>query len=241
MIALLLMPLWIFLAIYIGAAVIPAVFLMRYIYRKDKMEKEPDYLLFNLVVQGVLAALCSIVLESIGEALLPHFISTESSWYVIVLAFLVVAGAEEGTKFFFMKRATWKDPNFNYRFDAIVYAAFVSLGFAAFENISYVFSFGITVAPLRAILSIPGHLGFSVFMGFFYGRAKLASDRGEEAACRRNLRLAVLSAVFLHGFYDACAMLETTGSTLLFLAFVAFMYIVVIRMIRRESATDARV
>ena len=43
----------------------------------------------------------------------------------------------------------WRDPNFNYRFDGIVYAVFVSLGFAAFENISYVVGYGLTTAVAR--------------------------------------------------------------------------------------------
>ncbi len=92
--------------------------------------------------------------------------------YTILLAFLVVAVVEEGTKFVFLKLRTWRDPNFNFRFDGIVYAVFVSLGFAAFENINYVLGYGLTVALPRAVLAIPAHMGFAVFMGLFYGRGK---------------------------------------------------------------------
>ena len=38
---------------------------------------------------------------------------------------------------------------------AIVYSVCVAMGFAAAENIMYIFSFGIGVAPIRAITSIP--------------------------------------------------------------------------------------
>ena len=123
------------LGIYVLAAVLPAVFLLRYIYRKDTVEPEPPLLLIRLLFMGVIAALISIVLESLGESILNALVDPGSPWYTVLLAFFVVAVVEEGTKFFFLKRRTWYDPNFNYSFDGIVYAVFVSLGFAAYENI----------------------------------------------------------------------------------------------------------
>lgn len=205
------------------------------------MDKEPPNLLFHLLLMGVVAALASIVLEQIGTTILNSFVSPENPAYVIFLAFLVVAVVEEGTKFYLLHRRTWKNPNFNYRFDAIVYAVFVSLGFAAFENIGYVFGYGITVAPARALLAIPGHMSFAVFMGYFYGRAKLFFDYGDKEKSRTNLWLAYLSAVFLHGFYDSCAMIGSAGSTIVFVVFIILMYLAVYRMIKSESHTDAPV
>ena len=132
------------LAIYVLAAVLPAVFLMRYVYRKDTVEKEPPALLASLALMGVFAALAAMVLERIGESILNRLVSTDSRWYVILLAFLVVGAAEEGCKLFFLKRRSWWDPNFNYRFDGVVYAVFVSLGFAALRMSS---TFSATASP----------------------------------------------------------------------------------------------
>ena len=101
------------LMVYVLAAVIPALVLLVYVYKQDKVEKEPIGLIGNLVLQGVFAALASIVLELIGEAVLPNVIREDNPMYVVVLAFLVVALVEEGTKFFFLRRRTWRDPNFN--------------------------------------------------------------------------------------------------------------------------------
>lgn len=236
-----LMPAMSVLAVYVLAAILPAAFLMRYIYRQDSVEKEPPGLLGSLVFMGILAALSSILLEMLGEQILPFLVSKSSPIYVVVLAFLVVAVVEEGTKFFFLYRRTWNDPNFNYRFDGVVYAVFTSLGFAAFENVKYVFHYGLSVAAPRALLAIPGHMGFAVFFGIFYGRAKLCHDRGREGGKVLNLTAGYLTAVFLHGFYDSCAMLSTTRSTVVFVAFVVAMYFIVFRLIRRESATDTPV
>lgn len=235
------MPLYILTIIYALAAILPAIFLMRYVYRQDSIEHEPSALLGNLVWRGVLAALVSIVLESLGQAILNSLVSPRNPKYVLLLAFLVVAAVEEGTKFFFLYRRTWRDMNFNYRFDAILYAVFVSLGFAAFENVKYVFSYGLSVAFSRAILAVPGHMGFSVFMGLFYGRAKLCDVRGDAFGRRLNLALSYLSAVMLHGVYDTCCMTGTSQSTAVFISFVIAMYAAVFLLIRHESKNDAPV
>ncbi len=85
----------------------------------------------SLILMGIVAALMSIVLEIVGEKILNDQISQDDKYYKIILAFAVVAVVEEGTKFLLMKLKTWKNPNFNYSFDGIVYAVSVSLGFAA--------------------------------------------------------------------------------------------------------------
>ncbi|MFA7190324.1 MAG: PrsW family glutamic-type intramembrane protease, partial [Sphaerochaetaceae bacterium] len=184
---------------------------------------------------------CSIVLEMVGESLLDLSLSQDSPYYVLVLAFLVVGVVEEGTKFFFLKRRTWKIPDFNYTFDAIVYAVFVSMGFALFENVKYVFGYGLSVALPRAFLAVPGHMGFAVFMGYFYGRAKVAESRGDAKGKTLNLILSYVIAVLLHGFYDATAMMSTSVATILYIVFVVVMYIVVIRLVRKESSDDRRI
>ena len=232
------LPTVVVIIIYLLAALLPALFLMRYIYRKDTIEKEPPGLLTGLVFLGVAAALVAVVLETLGQGILQAFLSEDDPAYSIVFAFLVVAVVEEGAKFLFLRWRTWKDPNFNYRFDGIVYAVFLSLGFAAFENISYVMGYGLTAAIYRALLAIPAHMGFAVYMGYFYSRAKLCQDSGSNGGRRRNLWAAFLIAVLLHGFYDACAMLGNVLSTLLFAAFVITMYIVVIRFVKKESRSD---
>lgn len=225
--------------IYFFAAVLPAWFLLRWVYRHDTIEKEPAGLLATLLLMGCLAALCAGLLEALGEFFLDVFIDPTSPLYVIVLAFLVVAAAEEGMKLFFLKLRSWNHPAFNYRFDGVVYAVFVSLGFAALENVQYVVNYGLSVALPRALLAIPGHLSFAIFMGVWYGRAKHFENRGDYYASRRSLRTGYLTAVFLHGFYDACAMSGSTLSSLVFLVFVIVMFFLAFQTLRRESATDA--
>ncbi len=226
------------LAIYIAAALGPAAILMYYVYKKDRIEKEPLDLLGKLIFGGCLAAVLSGVLEQGGITILDKFVEPSHPFYVILLAFLIVAVVEEGTKYFFLKRRTWRSEHFNYCFDGIVYAVFVSLGFAGLENIGYVLGYGLSVAPMRAFLSIPAHMGFSVFMGYFYGRGKRLELMGYSGKARVERIIGYLLAVFLHGFYDTCAMMGTELASTIFFIFVVIVDIAVIYTIHRGSKED---
>lgn len=221
-----------------AAAIGPAIYLLCYIYKQDTIEKEPTKMLVQLFFLGCLAGVIACVLEEIGTLVLNNFVDPNSPAGEVIMAFFIVAIAEEGAKFLLLKKRTWKDPNFNFRFDGVVYAVFVSLGFAAFENVGYVFSFGLSVSVPRALLAIPAHMGFAVFMGAFYGRAKLCEANGDNTGKKLNLIIGYLMAVLLHGFYDATAMLQTGFSTALYLIFVVAMYVIVYKKIKRESKTD---
>ena len=233
------MPVVLIILIYLAAALLPAFILLRYVYRKDVLEKESGRLLRSLILRGVSAALLSIILETIGQRILTlSRISPYSPLYYIILCFLVIAAVEEGTKYYLMKKRTWNDPEFDYTFDAIVYSVFVSLGFAAFENIGYIFNYGLSVALPRAFLSIPGHMGFAVVFGCYYAKAKKASLAGDEAGSRDALLRGYISSVLLHGFYDACAMIGTGASFFVFLVFIVVFYRRVFRLVKQESLAD---
>ena len=224
--------------VYIAAAVLPAAALMLYVYKKDTVEKESWGLLFKLIIGGCLSAVLSGILEGFAQAGLNSVLAPNHPAYTVLLAFLVVAVVEEGTKFFFLRRRSWKSSEFNYCFDGMVYAIFVSLGFAALENIGYVLGYGLEVAPTRALFAIPAHLSFAVYMGYFYGRAKRWDIRGMKSMARKDQLIGYLIAVFLHGFYDTCALTGTTTATIIFFIFVVAVDISVIFMIKHGSKED---
>jgi RsiW-degrading membrane proteinase PrsW (M82 family) len=229
----------VYMSLLIVLAVLPAIYLLVVIYRLDKIEKEPVGLIIKLFIFGGISAFIAGTLEQYGQSILGLFLFKDTRVYTVIFAFLVVAVIEEGVKFVFLKTIAWKNPAFNYRFDGIVYAVAVSLGFAAMENIMYVFSYGLVVVIPRALLAIPAHTGFAVFMGAYFGRAKKAYDNGNILKSRKLMFIGYIIAVILHGFYDSVAMLEEPIFTTIFLIFVVVMYIVVIRKVRKESKTDS--
>lgn len=225
--------------ILIAAAIVPAVFLIRFIYKMDRLEPESPQVIKKLVIMGIVSTFLASMCERLGTLLLGIFFRDNSSvLYNILLYFLVVGLSEEASKYVILRNETWNSNEFNCKFDGIIYSVTVALGFALWENISYVLKFGFSTAILRAVTAVPGHACFGVFMGVWYGLAKrceLQGDLGTSKICRN---LCVLMPAFIHGCYDFIATMQTKNSTLIFVAFVAGMFIVSYFVVKRLSSTD---
>ena len=220
----------------IAAAVIPAVFLMIKVYQSDRLEKESPPLMRQLVKAGILSSLLAMVAERILSYLLDETVAQSSAAYDVLLYFVVVAVSEEASKYLMLKRNTWRSPEFNCMFDGVVYAVFVSLGFGLWENISYVLTYGLSTAIVRAVTAIPGHACFGVFMGVFYAIAKQYEVYGLEGDSRLYRLLSVLIPVLLHGAYDYIASTYTSGWY--FVAFVAVLFAVSFRLVSKKAKND---
>ena len=224
--------------VLILAAVLPALYLLYRIYKADRVEKEPMGLLISLAISGVFATFFAMIAETVGHMLVTTAFWEGSVLYNFFFYFFVVALSEEGFKYLLLKKRTWNSPHFNCRFDGVVYAVFVSLGFALWENIGYVGMYGMEVAILRAVTAIPGHACFGVFMGVWYGLAKKFEFYGDEEKAQRYRKLAVICPVFLHGSYDFIASMEVAGFTLVFVIFIGIMFWASLRMVKRQAMHD---
>lgn len=221
------------------AALIPPIILMVMVYKQDKIEKEPVWLIVRLILFGCVSVLPAALLEILMDIILQTAIpNTQSILYLVLENFLGVAIIEEGCKYYFLWWQTWRSPEFNYRFDGIVYAVSVSLGFAALENIQYVFSYGLGTALSRAILAIPLHCICGIFMGHFYGEAKFAEARGLASSKTRNMVYAILVPTLIHGFYDFALSTQSGVATFVFLVYVIILDIVAFRSIKKFSNED---
>ena len=220
-------------------AVLPAVVLMFVIHRYDKVEREPMGLVLAVMGLGMLTTIPAIIWELLGEKVLSMFFWEQSLPFVFLDTFFVVALAEECLKRLVVRCFVWRKRAFNYRFDAIVYCVAASLGFALLENILYVFQYGFGTGITRAILSVPGHCTFGIFMGFFIGDAKLHEVRGNKAkACSLQI-LSLCVPVLHHGFYDFCLSMESVWLTIAFFVFVIAMdTVAIIRVIHSERQDE---
>lgn len=221
-------------------AIAPAAFLLYQVYKNDPVEKEPTNLLVKLLICGVISVIPAIVLEMIGSNIVLEGWRGSAWGYLATENFLVIALVEEACKFVFLIIFTWRNKAFDYVFDGIVYAVFVSLGFAIAENIMYVFQFGLGTALLRAVTAIPGHCVFAVFMGYFYGQAKYADANGQASGKVGNLLAALVVAVALHGAYDFLASVDSWQFVLLFYMFLIAIVFAGYRMVKREAAAARR-
>ncbi|MBR5641976.1 MAG: PrsW family intramembrane metalloprotease [Firmicutes bacterium] len=223
------------ITILVAAAIIPAVILLFEIYKYDRLEKEPGRLLRSLVLKGIVATALAVVTEKIGIAVLSRVFPTDSFIYYVFLMYAVVGLSEEGFKYLLLRTSTWNSADFNCRFDGVVYAVFVALGFALWENISYVFSYGLGTALVRAVTAVPGHACFGVFMGTWYGLAKKQQIWGQEDMSVVSRTIAVVLPVLIHGTYDLLAVI---GNTWIFVIFIAVMFAISFATVKKQSAQD---
>ena len=221
------------------AALVPAVFLMVQVYRLDRIEKEPPGLLLKLVLFGALSGLAAGVVEGALTRALEVLLSG-SALRLVIENFLAVALVEEACKRWVVMKFAWNHPAFDYRFDAVVYCVFSALGFAALENILYVAQFGLSVAVPRALLSVPGHFFFAVYMGIYLGEAKHAEREGEGYLRDRFLRESILVPVLLHGFWDFSLSVDSPWMTAAFYAFVLVFFLSANHRLRAAADSDTR-
>ena len=250
------------------AAILPAAVLCIYIFKKDRAEKEPLGLLALLLGLGVAicypAALAETVLDKIIDTIfIPFATETENSYelgsfmfriYNGVKYFLNVALVEEGFKFAALVLVTRKNKNFNSLFDGIIYAVFVSLGFAGFENILYVTNYGWINAATRAVMSVPAHMFFSVMMGYYYSMWHMkVKARNLELnlkqygvipqnaplyTYKKDIVMCLLVPILAHGLYDYCCTVDSGLATLVFYGFLIFMYIYCFGKVKKMSSMD---
>ena len=183
-----------------ASAVVPVFLLLLFIYRKDKIQPEPKGRLLLTFFVGCLSVIPASLIETVLSPLAPEVPLLEE-----VFEGYVVAGVtEEFCKLALLILVVWRSPEFDEYFDGIVYAVFMSLGFACIENISYVVTSDdpSVIALLRGLLAVPAHFLFAVVMGYHLSLAKF-----DPAHRRRRLFFALLFPALLHGTYDALLML----------------------------------
>ena len=197
-------------------AVAPVLICLVYMYIRDKYEKEPWRLLATGIAvgtiitfpimqgQGFMARFMPIAVGQFGEA--------------VFTSFAIAAFVEEGFKFAALYFLVWRSRELNEPVDGIVYAVFISLGFAGVENVLYVFNpqlGGLSTALMRAVVSVPAHGLFGIIMGYHFAIARFEPQN-------KGLRifLAFFAPWLAHGIYNTILL---SGHTYYLVVFVPFL------------------
>lgn len=193
------------------AAVAPAIMLLLYVRWSDRHKPEP----FELLLAGVRFGTLAAVVAAFVESALATLLSSSLNMPIIgsVLKSFVLAGCcEEAAKLVAFHLLVRKNRHFDEYFDGIVYCASVGLGFAAFENVFYIFQAEedsrIMLALMRAIFSVPGHYAFAVIMGSLYALVHFDPERNH-----RLRPWIFLAPVLAHGIYDTLCFWQTEALT----------------------------
>ncbi len=181
-------------------AIAPGAFLLLLFYLNDRYDREPILLVFICFLAGAASTILALVLEIALEPVF-YALPIATSW-IAILAYttLGVGLPEEFSKLLSVRLVAFKNKAFNEPMDGIVYTVAASMGFATVENIFYVMDLGYGVGILRAVLSVPMHALFAVFLGYYVGRAHRAKAEGRSSGLLLLTGLAL--ATIIHGFFN---------------------------------------
>lgn len=205
-------------------AILPVIILGYYIYSKDK-EKEPGKLLLKLFLGGIVSAILTLIISYITNSVFKEIILSRdnNSISLFVYTFLFVAFVEEISKFLITYLLSYHNKEYDQFYDMIVYAVFISLGFAWIENVLYVYDGGLKVALLRGILAVPTHVSVSIFMGYYLSLCKVAELHGSPKK-GQYLLLSIFIPTSLHGIYDYLIYSSNYWCIYLYYTFIIVLY-----------------
>jgi protease PrsW len=211
-------------------ALAPVLIILVYIYFRDKYEKEPLGLLLKSLIAGALITVPIIFFERIFSFFTGNLTGLSLAAYH---SFIVAALTEECLKYLAVYLLIWRNREFNERFDGIVYAVFVSLGFAAVENVIYVLNSGMQTGLLRALTAVPAHALFGITMGFYLGLARFIPEQRKIMLFR-----AILYPIILHGIYDFLILSGHPVLLILFIPYLIFLWRNGSKKLKRLSASS---
>jgi len=191
-------------------ALIPALLWMVYFYLRDIHEPEPTHYVIGVFLLGALVAapLAGWITDALFKVpswgALPRWGLTEA-----VAAFLVLAPAQEMSKYLVVRYTVYLSAEFDEPMDGIVYMSAAGLGFATAWNIVQMTrapQLALTTAAINAVTTTLAHASLSGVVGFAMGRAKFIGREGHQT---RVLALGLGAAVVLSGLFT---MLENVAT-----------------------------
>lgn len=221
-------------------AIVPPLLLLVITYLIDWKEREPLSLLFFLTLLGIGSFFVAFLWEMGAFAIINHFFK-KCIFVRMIKAFLVIGLGEELVKFLCLRIGSWRHSAFDYRFDGIVYAVYVSLGFAMTENVFYVMNRGYHTALYRSISSIPLHASCGVIMGIFYGYAKGCFYAGNTKGKKKNMNTAIILSTIVHGFYDFSMVAESLIMGIIWMVFTLILFFIVLNRLMKYCALDHKI
>lgn len=179
--------------ILLTLALAPCFAIIIFIYRKDKFEKEPKLLLIKSFLLGAFSTIPAAFCEAfLKESILPVPVDV---FTFVVYSWLGIGIVEESFKYFFIRIYPYRKKEFNEPFDGITYSVMVSMGFATWENLIYVYQHGFATAVTRMFTAVPAHATFGIIMGYFLGIEKMKGKKYFGF-------IGLLLAATLHASYD---------------------------------------
>ncbi len=185
----------------LAITIVPSLVILLYFFTSDKF-KEPKSTIAIVFALGILICLPAGILnefmsDNFGDAKNPNDLTH---------SFLGPAWTEEILKFLILYTIVLKRSEFNEPMDGIVYGVAASLGFATYENYTYVYILAETwdilpsqMAIWRSYSAVPMHGLNGCIMGFYFGMYAFTANK-------KYLILSIIIPYLLHGLYNFLVM-----------------------------------
>jgi RsiW-degrading membrane proteinase PrsW (M82 family) len=193
--------------IYIFFGVLPSLTWLSYYLTKD-MHPEPKRMILKIFLWGALITI-PVFFVQIGCTYLLSLAKIDPLLISIIYWFLVISLTEELFKYFVVKMKVMNSPHLDEPLDIMLYIVVAALGFAALENVLYLFS-PIENLPLNDLISRTMIIALVRFVGATFLHTLCSAVVGYALAIsccdKKNRFLEFISgliiATFLHGLYD---------------------------------------
>ncbi|OPX70064.1 MAG: hypothetical protein A4E37_00177 [Methanoregulaceae archaeon PtaB.Bin056] len=207
-------------------AMAPGLFWLYYFYSKDRYDPEPVVWVLGIFLLGATVTVPVAVLEGVLGAVAGG----------ILAAVVVAPVCEEIAKYLVVKKTVYRSRVFDEPVDGIIYAAAAGLGFATIENILYLFSafdesllLALQTGVVRGLISVPGHVLFSVMWGSALGMARFMPEQEGNRLVRNGLVLAMAA----HALFNLL-LFSAVGFAVLVLVLVPLLWVLTERHIRNS-------
>ena len=213
--------------VFILLSFIPIFLILYYIYINDKMEKEPFKLLTIVFIGGIISIFLTKFLANKYQNYIPFLIEENpnlESYKIFLISFGEIGLIEELSKFIILFILIWKNKNFNYIYDGIVYAVFISLGFAAIENIYYLWDGDFNTLLNRVIFTTPAHASFGIIMGYYYGYAKYYFHMKYQSNAIKSFYSGLFFVILYHGLFDYFLSFDNKYNRIIFVIFSIYIF-----------------
>lgn len=220
---------------------IPIYIILGFIYANDKVEKEPWQLLLATFIGGVISLFITKILAAKFHSMIPFLIEgnpNNEKYKIFLISFGEIGLIEELSKWIILYLVIWRRKNFNYIYDGIIYAVFVSLGFAAVENIYYLWGSNFGVLLGRIIFTIPAHASFGIIMGYYFGYARYYKKMKYNSTFIRYMYSSVFFVILYHGLFDYVLATDYKYNVVMFIATTIFIFTNAIMKLRKVNKIE---
>jgi len=196
-----------YIIIFIVLGILPSLIWLFYYLRED-VHPEPKRMILEIFLWGALITL-PVLLIQIGLTNLLNETNINSLFKNLLYWFLIIAFSEEFFKYLVIRLKVIDSPDLDEPLDAMLYMVIAALGFAAVENIFYLFmpigqmSFDqligkiLVIDVVRFVGATFLHTLCSAAIGY-----SLAISFCEVKTKNISLVAGIIMATALHGFYD---------------------------------------